>query len=180
MIEWILLYLLTWPAFVVLVVISLILEWNNQHATSAFVVCVIGLVVWKLFSIPDTMMLWGAVAYFPLGMGWTVWRWRVHCKETVRKANEYEHTHTNAGVNSNNYTPNEYTHNGVMHRVNPKNNADKLISWVIGWPASVIHRTLEDIVHMIRVVIAEWFGSVFERIATSAVSKLEVQAGKED
>jgi len=169
MIDLFLLYLLTGPSLVVLIVFSLILEFNEQHATVAFIVGVIALVSWKLFNVSHSAMLWGVVLYIPVGLFWTVWRWRIHCKESVRKANEHYHTRNS----SSDWSPSKFTQDGVKRLLDPKQNSDKLISWVLCWPVSVVERTLGDIVHVIRIMVTEWFGSVFDKISKSAMSDLK-------
>ena len=157
--------LLTWPAIVLLCIFAIVVENNESHKFAAFLTLVIGFVAWQFFGIPDQIMIYAAVAFVPIGLAWSIWRWKVYCKEKV------EH-YSNINRRSPKDDP-RYSKEEILAELELYRHTDKLVSWVLAWPVSVIERMLGDIVRIVKTIVVEWCGNIYKKIASSAVDGLK-------
>lgn len=157
MIEWVLVYILTWPAILLILLVALFSEHNDSHKFMAFCTLLAGVITVFYLSIPMSVVKWIAIAYIPLGLIWSFWRWRVYCNHQVERAN--------------NSTTGAYDKSWLRVQMDIKENIDKLISWVLGWPLSLIERIFGDVMEFTKIVITEWFKKVYDRISDNAIDK---------
>ena len=131
-----------------LIILALWAESLDNHKTTAFFVA-LGLVsAYFIFNISLIYLL----AYIPVGMAWSVWRWKVHCKEAAIRAKLRKADST---------TKLDLQRARLEHEVSLKNHVDKIVSWIICFPVSVLEQVVGDVVLVLKVIVTEWFAKVY-------------------
>lgn len=156
------LWIATWPFLVGFLLIGVWGEYCGHHKFAAFTTILAGLAIWKMFDVDPQHTMYAAIAYIPIGMIWSVWRWKVYCKRTTQRT--LQSLNDDWGVTS----PKD-----LEEQLNITRNLDRLVSWVICWPISMIERAIGDLIHMIKIMITEWFGNVYKSIASNSVSEYQ-------
>ena len=149
-------YLFTWPAIAILIVLGIIFESAAHHTSAAFLGIVAAVSAYFYFQLDIQSMVMYIVAYFAMGFGWSIWRYRRHTKSIVELyRNERESARRNAA-----------------ERLHPLAMLSTLTAWVIIWPFSMVENLAGDVINMIRTAISTVFRSVYNRIYESAVRDL--------
>ncbi len=62
-----------------------------------------------------------------------------------------------------------------IERLKPSSVLDKLTTWVIVWPFSMIENVLGDFIKLVQTVITTYFKGIYNRIYNTAVGKITEQ-----
>jgi len=146
-----------------IIVAAFYFEYNSNHITSA-VLTILGLVsLYTIFALPAMYLL----AYVPLGIVWSMWRWKVHCKDCVTKAKN--------GTLSNHSSicwrdsSNPETRKHLAAHVDITKNLDTIIPWIICFPVSIVERGAHDLIEVLKIAITEWFAKVYTSFSAKAM-----------
>jgi hypothetical protein len=166
-------YVLTIPALIIILLIATYQESREHHTWAAFLMIVSLTIIYFIFEIKLIHALIVAAAYIPIGMIWSVFRWKIHCKRSTEKAkNDLLNRHED--VTSNRFKGNDsFISIHLKDSIDVRRNTDKLVLWVVCWPISIIERSIGDAIHAVRFMVTDWFGSVFQRISDSASTDFE-------
>lgn len=160
-------YLISIPALIIILLIATYQESCEKHGWSAFLMIVSLAIVYFLFDIKTSHALIAVAAYIPIGLVWSIVRWKIYCTRKVDQLKDYFTTAEDEVL----YRSETYSQT-TIDNLNVRRNLDKLTYWVICWPVSMVERAIGDLVHAVRHIITNWFGSVFERISNSAISDI--------
>jgi hypothetical protein len=157
--------------FLALVIgLALWTEYEDKHVGSAFFT-ILGLASgYFIFNLSPLLLL----GYIPAGVAWSVWRWRVHCKKCVILAKEGKlfsnswHEHDKDPVKQK-----EDQRRYLEHDTDLKNNVDKIISWIICFPVSILERAAHDLIHVLKIFVTEWFAKVYNHSSKSALDEFD-------
>lgn len=169
-----LLYLFTWPALVLIVLLGLILEANDRYIISVFLAGIMLYVIWSLlaftFSIP---YIWVAFVVYPIiGFVYAPYRWLRYCESQVRKNNELpiatkaekdRHSSSRAPYGCRN-SPEE-----MASVIDFKRHLERIACWVLAWPLSAIECLIGDLYREIQRIITTFFGRLYRNITERAL-----------
>jgi hypothetical protein len=148
--------LLTWPAFIVLVILGVLFEHNDCHGWAIFMGIVTALVSYFFFAIPFTTLLMYAGVYLIAGLLWSFWRYKRHADKIVE---QYKNDDASAKK-------------VALQYLHPSKMLGTITMWVIVWPFSMIENVAGDIINVIQTLITKVFRAVYNSIYNSAVKKL--------
>ena len=150
-------YMLTWPAFIVLCILGIIFEANEAHGWAVFVGLITATVAYFFFALSLTAIALYVAAYFAVGFMWSFWRYKRHCDKIVDAYKD---------------SKNQRDKDSAIEYMRPTRMLNKITTWVIVWPFSMIENLVGDIINVIQSAITKFFKGVYTRIFDSAASKL--------
>jgi hypothetical protein len=146
-----------------IIVAAFYFEYNSSHITSA-VLTILGLVsLYTIITFPAMYLL----AYVPLGIVWSMWRWKVHCKDCVTKAKNGDLSNHSSvlWVEAKNLD----TRKHLAAHVDISKNLDMIIPWIICFPISIVERAAHDLIEVLKIAITEWFAKVYTSFSAKAM-----------
>jgi hypothetical protein len=167
--EFILAALSSYWILAALFVIALSTEYYDNYVATAFFVAVGLLLLLTVHALP----YWILLAYIPTGILWSIWRWRVHCKECADLAKDGKLRKSGGSWTEAGKVSVEDSRRFLIAATDLKENLDRVVSWVICFPASMVERAFSDIIHMIKVVITEWLAKVYNSSTKSALETFD-------
>ena len=123
-------------------------------------------VAYFLFSITFMQLMYVVGAYIPIGLVWSVWRFRRYCKDELVKANVRINNATNASTRK--LERSRYT-----DKVNPTNNISDILIWTFIWPFSFLENLLSDLIDLVEDFIRKYLIKIYETIAKKYIGQLE-------
>jgi hypothetical protein len=145
--------------FGILIILALWAESLDNHKTTAFFVA-LGLVSsYFMFNISIVYLL----AYIPVGMLWSVWRWKIHCKKATIRAK----------LRKADVTERASQRRRLEKEVRLKDNVDKIVSWIVCFPVSVLEQVVGDVVLMLKVIVTEWFAKLYTLSSNKALDDFD-------
>jgi len=147
------------PAMIIiLLIIAVLFDHNEAKGWVVFVALVAAVLAWSVFGATWQQLLIVAGAWIPIGIAWSIWRWRRHCSKVVTKFKESGAVH-----------PDTYT----TSKIDPANSKSTIVYWIIAWPISVIEMSIGDLIDVIGVLVTQVFKGTYARISASALRDLE-------
>jgi hypothetical protein len=144
-------YLLTWPALVAVLLLGIAFEHTGNRKSAVFAGLVAMGISYFYFAIPLST-IWGyLVAYFVIGVVWSFWRYKLYVG-LMAKALGARTWKTQADKDR------------AIDELLPSNNLERITSWIIVWPFSVIENVLGDIITMIQGLVTKVFKGVYYKI----------------
>jgi hypothetical protein len=154
--EWVLALILSWPAIIGLFVIALCFEHNERHGWTTVFTTIALIALVAMFKLPWQQIGFMALAWLPIGLIWSMWRWRRRCSNII-----------------------ELNHSGELHKdmaehkLAVENNFDVITYWTICWPVSFLEAFVGDIIDFVSNLIRKMFRSTYERMSAKAKSQLK-------
>jgi len=143
-------------------------ESNDCHGWSA-TFTILGLVsAYFIFSLSPLLLL----AYIPVGILWSVWRWKVYCKDCLKRAkagNLYTGSWNEVGSKENK----EASRRALESATKLSGNVDKIVAWIICFPASMIERLASDLIDFIRIVVTDWCAKLYTGISANTLKDFD-------
>lgn len=149
-------YLLTWPGFIVLLIMGIIFESNEAHGFAMFTGIVAAVVAYFFFHIDPMSIILYIVGYFAMGFGWCVWRYKRH---TMKVVEQYK----DASASDRKY---------AVADLHPQRMLSTLTTWVLVWPFSMVENVTGDLIKLVQTTITKVFKGIFNRIYDQAVGQL--------
>lgn len=150
------LYMLTWPAFIALIILGILFEHNGARGWAVFSALVTMVVSYFFFGIPLTTVLLSAAAYVAIGVVWSFFRYKRHVNEVVERNKESSRA----------------TKDRALDALHPKAMLSTITAWILVWPFSLVENFVGDIINGIQLLVQKVFRSIYHKIYDSAVSKL--------
>ena len=155
--------------FIPALVLAIYAEYTNSHKSSAFFT-IVGLTsAYFIFSVPLIVL----AAYIPIGIAWSVWRWRIHCSNVLEDISKGKVAYTGGWKEHGRKYSKEELRENLLERTNLVGNVDKIISWIICFPASMVERLGHDLIHVLKVFVTEWFAKVYNHSSQRALDKFD-------
>jgi hypothetical protein len=149
-------WMLTWPALIILLVLGVIFEANSAHNWSLFTGIAAATVAYFFFSIPLETLLVYSLGYFVVGFLWSFWRYKRYADFV---ATECVGRSLDARKNA-------------VERLKPSRMLDKITTWVLVWPFSMVENVFSDLIKIVQTFITKFFKGIYSRIYQSAVGKI--------
>lgn len=139
MIEFILsMYLSIW--FIIFIGIVAVVLNVFDHPIGSFILYAIALVsVFNTYTIPIWLTIAMVLAYIPIGIAWSLRRWKIFVREIIEQISDEE----------------KLVPSYVEHLTDPKTEIPRIVNWIVNWPISVLARTLDDIIMSLRDLVRE-------------------------
>lgn len=144
-------YLLTWPALLVVLLLGIAFEHTGNRKSAVFAGLVAMAISYFYFAIPLSTIWMYVAAYLVVGVVWSFWRYKLYVGLMVASL---------AGRTWKNQADKDRD----INRLAPSNNLERITSWIIVWPFSVIESVLGDIITMIQGLVTKVFKGVYYRI----------------
>jgi hypothetical protein len=149
--------MLTWPAFLGLLVLGIIFEHNEARSWAVFIALVSVVVAYFFFHISLITLGASAVGYVVIGLVWSFYRYKRHASNVVLA----------------NLASSDYTKAQVLANLHPKAMLSTITAWITIWPFSLIENLIGDILTAINSLVTTWFRKVYHSIYESAVAALK-------
>jgi hypothetical protein len=147
---------LSWPGLIGLLVLGTIFEANEAHGWAMFMGVVSAVVAYFFFAIPlITLLIYGA-GYLAVGFVWSFWRYKRHADYIVE---EYRGRSLDA-------------RKAAVEKLQPSRMLDKITTWVLVWPFSMVENVLGDFIKIVQTFITKFFKGIYSRIYQSAVGNI--------
>lgn len=148
-------YLLTWPAFIGLLILGIFFEHAGARGWAVFTGIVTMLVSYFFFDVGLETIAYCAIAYVAVGVVWSFWRYKVFVDESVAKIKESGASGHRKGL--------------MIETIAPHRNLDTITAWIIIWPFSAVENILGDIITMVQALVSDVFKGVYHKIYTNRV-----------
>ena len=156
-------YLLTWPGFIILLILGTIAESNDAHGIAAFFGIVAAVTAYFFFHIDPAIIAIYIGAYFVIGFGWSIWRYKRHALDVVEQEKRQS----------------EYSRKLAIERLHPTKMLGTLTTWVFIWPFSMVENVSGDLIKLVQTTITKFLKSIYHRIYNNAVGQLMPEETKE-
>ena len=147
---------LSWPGLIGLLILGTIFEANEAHGWAMFMGVVSAVVAYFFFAIPLMTLLVYAACYLAVGFIWSFWRYKRYADQIVEM---YSGRNLSARKEA-------------VEKLRPTNMLDKITTWVLIWPFSMIENVLGDFIKVVQTFITKFFKGVYNRIYQAAVGKI--------
>lgn len=148
--------LFTWPVLVLLGIIAILTEHKDRSGWAAIFAIGFVAVVYVIFDITWQNLLLIAAAYIPIGIVWSIFRFRRFCDFVVA---ETKRTNGNRDA--------------AKRKVEMSNNMDNIVYWAAAWPFSFLSSILGDLIDVMDSLIRNLFGKTFAKISQAAQGKID-------
>lgn len=152
-------YLLSWPALVVLCLLAVVSEHNEAQGWAVFWSIVSAAVAIFYFQVPLDVVGLYFLAYAAIGVIWSIWRYKRYVSAEVQRIKERIAKNGTKEAN-------------VAYHLQPSNNIDKITSWIIIWPFSLVENLLRDIINLVEEVPKTVLRKVYNYIYEQEINKI--------
>jgi len=149
--------LLSWPFIAGLILLILILEHNDASGWTLAGTIALGTVLYFFLpwlTLPKLGIIAGA--WLPIGFGWSFFRWKRHCNDTVESVRK-----------------NEIRPDTAKELVNPRQNVTRITHWIIAWPFSFVESIVGDMIDVVHRTIIRIAKSTYSKISDSAIADID-------
>lgn len=160
-----------WMLIVPLLLLALIIEHNECHGWT-FIIGLIALGCAMIaFNLTWTHVGYGAIAYLPVGILWSCWRWKRRCSLAMR---EYDalvaptDEHDNVSVRC--YKVARQT---LRERITFNLHVDTIVLWAVAWPFSAIQSLVGDVLDTIESTIRKIARGTYRRWSDQATNHFD-------
>jgi len=150
-------YVLSWPALVLLFIVGIYFEHTGSRKSALAAGIGVMAISYFYFDVELKDIAVAALGYLVIGVIWSFIRYRKYVKTQV----EFIKTSVQ-----------EKNKREYALRLAPSNNLDRISSWIIVWPISLIENLLGDIIEAIQGLITRVFKGVYYKIYTKLTAGL--------
>jgi hypothetical protein len=174
-------YLFTWPALVIIVLLGLILEANDRYIISVWLAGFMLYAIWNLFALTFSIpYIWVAFLVYPvLGFIYAPYRWLRFCERRVRKNNELP-IKTEEDADRGRYSGFRKNREEMAKDIDFKKHLDRITCWVFAWPLSAIECLIGDMWREAQRIITDVCGKIYRGIEARALRLVEFHLPESD
>lgn len=133
---------------------------NDYDGWAVFFTLVLGTITALLFDIPASYIWWSLAAYIPIGLAWSMFRWKRYVSFKVKEYNE-------------DADKSDIKHARLLEKIQPSANVSRIVHWVLIWPFSILDNLIGDIIEYVTQLVNKHLIGIYRRITLSAVDKIE-------
>ena len=159
MIEFILGVYFSWWFIIGMFCIIPIAYHNEYEVAGLIVLGLLGLALYSISNISLITLGLSALAYIPLGIFYSIFRWKRRGDDIVEEILSIETTSFRRG--------------NLIESLKPENNISYIASLILGWPFSALENLLSDIFISIKNLIKDYLIDVYSRITANHMSKIK-------
>lgn len=156
-------YMITWPALAIVLLLGIAFEHTGNRKSAVFAGLVAMCISYYYFEVPLTTIWVYVAAYVVVGVIWSFWRYRVYVSKMVESMAGYT-------------WKSQADKDRDINRLAPTNNLERITSWIIVWPFSMIENVLGDIITMIQSLVTRVFKGVYYKFFVTQTEALRNRA----
>lgn len=142
---------LMWPVMLGTFILCLFFLDDDWQFFSAVFVIVFSLSIKSYLDIPWSQFQWYLYAYLPVGMVWSLHRYRRYLRHLREKYDQLD---------------DDFDKRMLAKKLNDvTKSADKIVYWVYAWPLSALTWTLKDVIDFLKRLVTVHLRRVYERVA---------------
>lgn len=116
-------------------------------------------VAWGVFSFPPEYGKYALMGYIPVGLGWSLIRWKRHSSKVVEGLKDFN-DRSNAELNR------------AVDSLTVSENVGKILGWTVNWPWSVIDNVFGDIIDFLKRIITVHLRTFYDSITAKDREKV--------
>ena len=148
--------LLTWPAFIVILVLGILFEHNGARGWAVFSALVTMAISFFFFNVSLLALAVSATGYIVIGLIWSFYRYKRHAADIVEK-------HANSSPS---------TKERALQLLHPKAMLPTITAWILIWPFSLVENFVGDLINGIQTLVSKIFKGIYHKIYDNAVAAL--------
>lgn len=137
------------PAFIGI----LFFTYYDYNTTSFFLMVALAWSIIATFAISAVYVWLFIIAYIPIGIFWSLHRWKKYCRKRV------EHFDVDAFNDA----------DFIAYQLSPTTHIGRIMTWVWNWPFSFLGSILSDIIESVTTFVKEHLIQIYNKIASDAV-----------
>lgn len=143
-------------------------ERGEHYITEIFVMATLATIAYFMIgeSVPANYVWYSLAAYVPVGLVWSMYRWK---RYVDKKVDWYNYQVSNGGYSDRAYID---LKDRLGQDIDVKEQVSRVTGWVLAWPISVLDNVLGDLVETVKRLITVYFRSVYDRIADNASKRI--------
>lgn len=151
----------SWYVLLSLFVVALFCEHNERHGWTTFLVllCFIGL--YGFFSLTLAQVTYLVLGWVPIGLAWSMWRWKRRCNRIVQD-----------------FKDGRITERRAQDNLELRKHLDTVTYWVICWPVSFLEAVVGDILDLITRLVRDVFRRTYEAMSSKALAEIEAEKAR--
>ncbi len=151
-----------WWLIIPLLIITMFIEHNERHGWAFIFTCVSLISAKVVFGLSWTVIGYCTLAYIPIGIMWSLWRWKRHCKSVVA---EYKNL-------------DDYVSDRTLNRIRKSiefnsTSVEKIIMWVFVWPFSLIDSLIGDLIDLVEVFVRSIAKSTYKKWSEQSLAEFD-------
>ena len=158
--------LLTPYAIIALALWAMLLESTSNREWAFIITAIATVAAYYTFEVNAEGVMWSLLAYLPIGIAWSVYRWKLQVNDAVKEFETADPGHSNARRHARN-------------KAQVDRYKGRLVYWAAMWPVSLAETFLGDVFRAVQHIVTEWFGSLYRSIAVSGTNKMDSMEAKE-
>ncbi len=145
-------------------------ERGEHYVTEVLVMVALATIAYFMIgqSIPANYVWYALAAYVPVGLVWSMYRWKRYVDKKVDGYN-YQISRSNGGYSDRGYMDLKAR---LEQEIDVKEQVSRVTGWVLAWPISMLDNVLGDLVETVKRLITVYFRSVYDRITDSATKRI--------
>lgn len=160
-----------WWALPIVYMVGAVFDSNDWKFASFVCLATLAAAVYALQLVPVTYMWYAAAAYIPIGITWSIWRWRQYVQYKV--ANELE-TATAGNTYPYRDLPSlkdriDLAKTRCRDRLSLADNAGRVTGWALLWPMSIVSNIVGDLYDVLKEFILTKLNRIYAAIVESAL-----------
>lgn len=149
--------------FGALILVFAMVSSNDESAGfTIFWTALLAFVIYHTVDMPVEYFWLALAAYVPIGVVWSVYRWKRYAIRRVEKYNEI-------------INPSDSDYARLLRNTDSKQNVDTIVAWMIVWPISIIENMTSDIVAALNDFVKNKMNGVYKKLSDSALESAKTK-----
>lgn len=166
--------LTSWWFMIAAFVIILIAIHSDSDGFGLFFTILLLVGAYNYFNIDSTYLMFSLVGYLPVGIAWSLYRWKRHCSTAVEDFNKFKSDWEPENVDQRMENTFEFkqTRENTQRKLTASKNVTKIVSWIINWPFSVIENVLSDVIEVLTQFVKKRIIGLYNKISKKYLDQL--------
>jgi len=167
-------YLFTIPSLVIIITICCLWEHNENYFLAFVSEVFLIFVIFKIFMLPGNYLIYGCLAYLPIGFVYSFWKWFRYCNNIINETKEQKKVFDQTcNVDKNKKEKIKNIINDAQYDINIMEQWRMVVFWILTWPLSAIDLMLGDLYDMILIICQRVLKHGYELISNRFNQKLK-------
>lgn len=170
-----------WWFFVPVALAALFFDKNESTLGAVFWGALAFVALLGIFGLPWSVILWGVLAYIPVGFVYSFWAWYRFSTNKVKnwKALSKRGAGTNY-VTEAKRAMRELEDGKMPEEIDYKKRVDLIVYWIFFWPINLASMIAGDLITMVESLIKNVFNGVYSRISRAIMNKVQSEIKEKD
>lgn len=155
-------FFLSWYFLIGVLCAGLLFEIWEVRTLTVVAVIAAAVIAYVKFDVTWTQLGVTVVCYLLVGSIWSVWRFYRYASTATEKHLER--------IKSGGLDNTERNNREILNRLQPANNVEKIVAWIIVWPISAVESIVGDVIRLLKLWVTKALIKIFDSIY-AAVTK---------